>query len=618
MKEYTPQILTFSELVEKARLLPKKPGIYLYYDKDGKIIYVGKSRALHNRVLSYFQNVEKHPPKTRRLVQSIADFQTIVTSSDQEALILENEKIKLHRPKFNIRLKDDRNYPYIRLSTAEEYPRLSLAHRRRPGDKSLYFGPYGSSQTVHTAIHTANTMFHLPTCKRTFPRDIGKERPCLYYHLGRCSGVCTGAVSKEEYQKQIDGTIHFLKHDHKKVIDLLQKEMERDAENLLFERAAAKRDTIRSLQNLSQARQVVKDLHYDADVFGAFAEDWGGCINLLRVREGRVVDNVHFHFGADEILSPDSFFSLLVTLYRGKDFPPKKVLVPESLWNEENEALSPLLSDKDQMHFLVPQRGEGKNLVQMASENAKEAALHRRTLFEKDEAVLAELAMLLSLEVVPERIESIDISNSGTSAVYAGIICIKNAHFLKSAYKSFSIDRDKPDDPACMYEAVSRRLMRYKNGDMAFSPLPDLILADGGATQVAAVKKALSDAGISIPVFGMVKDAFHKTRCLTDGTNEINILHNQKIFQFLYKIQEEVHRFSLSRMDAKRRKSVKTTELSKIPGIGEKKAQILYRRFKSMKAIRALSAQELSDAPGISQRDGERIFAYFHPEEETP
>ena len=613
MKEYIPQVLSFEKLLEKAKSLPLRPGIYMFFDGRGEIIYVGKSRALKNRVLSYFQNAGRHPAKTEKLVRTVRDFQTIVTTDESEALILENEKIKLHKPKFNIRLKDDKDYPYVRLSVGEAYPKLSFAHRKeKKGDTSRYFGPFSSSGAVRVAIDTANKIFQLPTCHRKFPQDVGKTRPCLYYQMGRCIGVCTGKVTEEDYARRLEDVILFFKNDNKKIIASLEQEMNAAAEQMEFERAASIRDRIRALTTLSGKKQVVKDLHFHADVFGFFADDLGGCINLLSVREGRVADSTNYHFGADEILSPESFSSFVFSLYRGREFLPKQILVPKELWSEEVSDLGETLSsDEHRIRFHQPERGEGRALVTMANENAEAAARHRRAMFEKDEAVLVSLASLLSLECLPQRIESIDISNSGTSSVYAGVITVENARFLKRAYKSFSIDLEHPDDTACMYEAIYRRIKRFLDGDEAFAPLPDLILVDGAAGQVHAVKKALDDLGVVIPVFGMVKDAFHKTRCLTDGESEISIAFDPAVFQFIYGIQEEVHRFSLSRMDAKRRKSVKRSVLCDIEGIGEKKAALLMKHFKSLRAIKEASVENLASVKGISQKDGETIYRHF-------
>jgi len=618
MEQYTPQVLTRDQLVEKVKTLPLSPGVYLFYDADGTILYVGKSRALRNRVLSYFQNRGNHSFKTERLVQNICDVQTIVTSSETEALILENEKIKLHQPKYNIRLKDDKDYPYVRLSLEEDYPRLSFSRRRqKEGEKAKYFGPYSSSSVVRVMIDTANKLFSLPTCKRKFPRDIGKERPCLYYHMGKCIGVCTGEVSPDTYRARIEEVISFFRHDHKKIASRLKSEMEEAAEQMDFEKAAVLRDRLKALQSLSESPQVVRDLHFEADVFGVYSDETGGCITRLCVRSGKVIDSVHYHFGAREIINGDAFSSFLFSLYRGTESLPKQILLSSELEWEEWEVISSYLSEKQnrKVRFHIPERGEGRALVQMAQENAKAAELHRRAEQSRDENVLVRLASVLSLEVLPERIESIDISNSGSDSVFAGIITLQNGRFLKRAYKTFSIQIPHPDDPACMYEAISRRMKRFLQGDPSFSPLPDLILVDGSFGQVSAVKKALEDVNLTLPVFGMVKDSFHKARCLTDGEHEISIAYDTQLYRFIYGIQEEVHRFSFSGMDSRRRKSVKSSALTEIPGIGGKKASILLRHFGSVKAIRLASEEQLRSVQGISSRDAKTIFETYHKNE---
>ena len=617
MIEYTPQNLSFSKLLEKAKSLPLKPGIYLFYDKKGQIIYVGKSRALKNRVLSYFQNRGRHTLKTERLVQSVRDFLTIVTATETEALILENEKIKLHQPKFNIRLKDDKNYPYIRISTNEEFPRLAFSRSRKKGDKAKFFGPYSSSSAVRTAIDTANKIFHLPTCKRKFPQEIGKGRPCLYYQMGRCVGVCTGKVTPEDYAKRMDDVFSFFRGDHKKVVSSLEDEMNVASEKMEFEKAAVLRDRIRALTTLGGAKQVVRDLHFSADVIGSYSDELGGDINILSVRQGRLVDSINFHFGAEEILSPETLPSFLLSYYQKNEVLPKEILVSPGLWSEELVSVSQALSTENKkLRFHKPERGEGRALVKMADENAREAEFSRRRAFEKDQEVLVTLASVLSLEVYPERIESIDISNTGSEHITAGMITLENGRFLKKAYKSFTIALDHPDDTASMKEAITRRVKRYIDGDAAFSPLPDLILVDGGVGQVNAVKSALAELGVEIPTFGMVKDAFHKTRCLTDGEKEISIAKDQRLFQFIYQIQEEVHRYSLSRMDTKRRKKVKRSTLCDIPGIGEKKAAVLLKHFKSIRGIKNASLEELSAAPGVSRKDAVEIYTYYNKEKE--
>lgn len=613
MEEYTPSCLTLEKLAQKARSLPRLPGVYQMYDKKGTVIYVGKSRALHNRVLTYFTDLMSHTPKTAELVRNIADFQTFVTPSETEALLLENEKIKLYKPKYNIRLKDDKDYPYIRLSFGEEYPRLTFQHRRDKKDKrSRYFGPYSSAGAVREILATANKIFALPTCRRSFPRDIGKERPCIYYDLGRCCGVCTGKISPEEYRARLDEVVLFLKNDYRAVTGNLEKEMLEAADHLQFERAAKLRDRIKALKNLADARQVVKDLSFDADVFGVFQDECGGGIERMKVREGRLIDSVHFFLSPTEIVSPETFLSMLAQIYHAEEFLPREVLLPREVFDEENRDLFERLFPG--VTLRVPERGDGRRLMELACSNAREAVCHHRKIQEKDEEVLVKLSSILGLEVVPEKIESIDISNSGADVIYASVIALTKARFDKKRYKTFSISSDKPDDPGSVYQAVSRRLDRYLKGDAAFAPLPDLFLVDGGKTQVRAAKRAFQERDLAVPVFGMVKDDFHKTRCLTDGEKEISIALDASVFRFIYGIQEEVHRFAFSRMDQKRRKSVKTSVLTKIPGIGEKKATALLRHFESIRAIRGASEEDLALCPGLSRSEAKAVRSYFESE----
>lgn len=608
-------------LLEKAKLLPLCPGIYLMKDRSGSVIYVGKSKALKNRVMSYFQFSERHNRKTEKLVSVICDFSCIYTQTEAEALILENELIKLHKPKYNIKLKDDKNYPYIRLSLSEPYPRLSTVRQRKSG-KDKYFGPYSSQGAANTIIDTANLLFSLPVCKKVFPRDIGKERPCLYYHMGRCVGVCTGKVSSEEYEAQIRRAILFLKEDHREVKERLRQEMLAAGDRLEFERAAKLRDCIRSLEKLGKKQQIVRDPSFEADVFGLYTDDLGSCVCQLMIRGGRLIDSRLYHFGSDEIVSKEGFTSMAAMLYHVDSSVPRQLLFDPRLFDAEDtvcaEHLSAMCGYK--VRLSIPERGDGKRLVEMACENAEEASAHRRAVMARDSSVLEELKALLSLEKLPSRIEAIDISNSGDQHITAGIICILQGKFSKKDYKLFNVHADHRDDVGAMEEAMYRRFARAKEGDESFAPLPDLILADGGHGQVAAVKNALRSHGLTIPVFGMVKDSFHKTRCLTDGTNEISIAKQPTLYSFLFRIQEEVHRFAFSRMDAKRRKTVKISSLERIEGIGPQKAKALMKHFRSVRAVSAASEEELCAVEGIGPKDAAAVRAYFsakRPETKT-
>lgn len=599
-------------LLEKAKSLPQTPGIYIMRGANGEVIYVGKSKALKNRVMSYFQSGERHNLKTEKLVSRIRSFDCMYTQTEAEALILENELIKLHRPKYNIKLKDDKNYPYIRLSAQEAYPRLSAVRQRKSG-KDKYFGPYSSHKAASVIIDTANTLFGLPVCNKQFPRDMGKERPCLYYHMGRCVGVCTGKVSPEEYASRVKQASLFLKEDHKSVIEALEMEMLAAGERLEFERAAKLRDCIRALDKLGKKQQIVRDPSFEADVFGVFSDEVGSAVCQLVIRGGRLIDSRVFYFGADEILSAESFPSVLAALYQSSSQIPSQILLNPLLYDGDDTVVGEYLSQRSEsrVRLLVPERGDGKRLVELAGENAREATVHRRELMKKNDDVLDELQGLLALPTRPERIESIDISNSGDDHITAGIICVKDADFSKKDYKMFNVHKTQRDDVGAMEEAYYRRLARAKGGEENFLPLPDLILVDGAAGQVRAVKNALVSTGFDIPVFGMVKDSFHKTRCLTDGEREIAIIKNQGLYQFIWRIQEEVHRYAFSRMDVKRRKTVRGSTLERIEGIGPQKARALMKHFRSVHAISLADEESLCAVDGIGPADAGRIREYF-------
>lgn len=414
----------------------------------------------------------------------------------------------------------------------------------------------------------------------------------------------------------INKLIMFLRDDYTSVANEMKSEMEKAAEELKFEHAARLRDMIEALKSLKSRQKIVGSPELDADIFGLYCDNVSSVVSLLAVRGGRICDMTSYEFGADEILDPESFSSFLVSLYKTREFIPQKIFADASLFDESDKLTSEMLSETagHSVRVLVPERGDNRALCSLACENAKEYAENKRKAAARDDETLLNLAQLLHLGVIPERIEAYDISNSGNQAVTAGMIVCKNGRFLKRAYRSFGISTDgMPDDYAAMSQALERRIKRAADGDDAFLPLPDLILVDGGKGHVACALKVLRAAGQDIPVYGMVKDDFHKTRCLTDGENDISIANHTQIFRFIYGIQEEVHRFSLSRMDTKRRKSVKTSSLTVINGIGEAKSKALLAHFGSLKGIKEASEEALSRVKGVNKADAENIFAHFNP-----
>lgn len=614
-----------NSLLIKARTLPASPGVYKMLDKNGNVIYVGKSKALKNRVSQYFQNVASHPQKTLKMVERVNDFECVFTDTENEALVLENELIKLYSPKFNIRLKDDKSYPYVKLSTSEKYPRVSmvrsLQESRTKSDR--YFGPYSSSASVYSIIDAVNKLFKLPTCKQKFPDDFEKKRPCLNYHINKCCGLCTGNISQEEYADKIKAVMAFLKTDYESAIKDFEAKMLGAADKLDFEEAAQYRDLINSIKNLRQQQKVIFDDRVERDVFGVFSDEISSCIAVTIIREGRIIDNERFTFNGDEILDADTFSHFIVEYYVRRDYVPKEILLPKDMYSDSLDDVRKYLDDRFSKHvkFIYPEKGTMKRVILMAEENAREYSLHKRQVEEKTDEKLGELAILLGLEVVPERIEAYDISNSADQHTTAGMICVKNGRFFKKDYKLFNIKSAVLDDYTSMSEALDRRLNRYfeevhEKGYGENWILPDLILLDGGKGHVSGALEVLKRYSIDVPVFGMVKDEHHKTRTLTDGENEISISHNTRIFNFIYGIQEEVHRFTFNAMDKKRRKTVSHFSIEKIDGIGPRKAKILMSHFKSVKALKNATEADIASVKGITKTDAKNIIKYFADDNE--
>ncbi|MBE6531178.1 MAG: excinuclease ABC subunit UvrC [Ruminococcaceae bacterium] len=604
------------ELLEKANSLPVCPGVYIMRDKGNKVIYVGKSRKLKNRVSQYFQNSRKNF-KTEKMVRATEDFDYIVCSTEIEALSLENTLIKQHSPRYNIRLKDAKSYPYIKI-TAEEYPRLVYT-RTRLSDKARYFGPFTGTATVFTLLDVIKKSLGIPNCKRRFPQDIGKERPCLYYQMNQCCGVCTGKVSAEEYNALIKCAADILKGNISSSVRILEEQMMDFADKENFEAAARCRDTINALKRLNEKQQMVSAPGTDQDVFGIYTDDLCACISVMYVRDGAVTDKSDHVFGAETLVDSTSLSSFIIDHYRVYDYIPKTILISFSLEEEDSQMISEYLSQKAgyKVSLRTPERGDLHKLCATVDDNAAEKARQFLAATRKDESVLVELAELLQLEVLPERIEAYDVSNFGSDNKVCGMIVCSNGKFDRADYRSFNIKSvEGTDDYACMREALSRRF-EHLESDAAgsFSKLPDLILLDGGKGHVSVIKEMMRERGImDIPVFGMVKDDFHKTRALSTDTEEINIAKHRSVFMLIYRIQDEVHRFSVSKTTKAKSSTLKRSSLEKISGIGKAKAAILLRELGGLAAVKRASVEELSAIKGISKSDATNIFEYFHAE----
>ena len=601
------------ELLEKANSLPLCSGVYIMKDRNGKIIYVGKSRKLKNRVSQYFQQSRKNT-KTARMVYSVEDFEYIVCKTEIEALTLENSLIKQNTPKYNIKLKDAKSYPYIKI-TDEEYPRMVFT-RTRSSDKGKYYGPFSGSSIAYSILDILHKSIGIPSCKRRFPQDFGKERPCIYYQMKQCCGLCTGEVSKEEYSALLQCATDVLKGNISSATKILTEQMMAYAENESFEAAARCRDTIRALERLNQKQSVVASPDTNMDVFGLYSDELVSCVSLMCVRNGAVNDKSDFVFNSDAITDGEALAAFLVDHYIKLDYIPKNILISFELDEADISTLEEFLSERaaHRVYIKHPERGTNKELVSVVCGNAEEKARQTKLESQKDDSVLLALAELLRLESIPERIEAYDISNIGTENVTAGMVVYENGKAAKAEYRLFKMRElnGTTDDYASMQEAIRRRIKHLKedqNG--SFSKYPDLLLIDGGKGHVSAVKEVLREENIDLAVFGMVKDDFHKTRALCTDTEEINIAKERAIFMLIYKIQEEVHRFTVGKVMAAKRATMKHSSLEKIQGIGPSKAKKLLVSFGTLAALKNASESEISAVKGISAEDAHNVFEYF-------
>lgn len=596
-------------LKDKANKLSLSPGVYLMKDKNGKIIYVGKAKALKNRVTSYFRNLASHTPKTLKLVDNIFDFDFIVCPSELDALVLECSLIKLHKPKYNIMLKDDKGYNYIKI-TRGEYPRISYA-LSTSDENADYLGPFTSGFTVKQAVEEANSIFMLPTCRKNFPSDFGKERPCLNMHIKKCMGVCRGKISSEEYKKIIDEAIEYLKSGSKASVETLTEEMEKAAEVLEFERAAKLRDRIQAIQRLQHSQKILAYKTEDYDIIGIAQSASLASFAVVKYRGGRLIDKENFFIG-EEYDPAEMRRDFLLSYYPDREDIPKEIYIDEEF--EDMELVTQLLRDKagHAVKFVVPQRGGGVEQIVLAKNNASEyLALHTgRTA--KEINALEDLRKLLGLEKIPKIIESYDISNFGDTGLVAGMIVYRDGRPFKPGYRRFNIKTvDGQNDYASMQEVLRRRMQRYLDGDEGFAPLPDLILLDGGKGHIAAVSEVFEEMGIDVPLFGLVKDSRHRTRAIAKSGGEIEIKSNKSLFNLLTNMQDEVHRFAITFQRVKHKQKTYSLELTEVKGIGEAKAQALLKRFKTKAGLKEATAEQLREAAKISAEKAQELYDFI-------
>lgn len=606
--------MTREELREKASQLPLAPGVYLMMDKLGKVIYVGKAKKLKNRVSQYFQDSAAHSIKTRNMVAQIDKFDTIFVTSEFEALVLENSLIKRHMPHYNILLKDDKGYPFVRLSK-EEYPRFSLVNKLA-NDGAKYFGPFGGRAETRQALDAVCAALRLPTCSRQFPRDIGVQRPCLNFHMGRCDGFCRAEMPAEEYRRRIAQAVQLLEGRSRQLLRDMTAEMEAEAEALRFEQAAQLRDRIQAISALSKKQTVIAGLCADTDVWGLYRGSGKCCYAVLHVENGQLTGRETELFSAPMEEGEEEMLSALTAqYYLPRAILPKEILLPFDTGDCENltEALTRRAGHKVWVH--VPQRGEKAELQAMAQRNAAEEAERATTAEERVAHTLELLRKMLRLEAVPKRMESYDISNTGKSDIVASMVVYSGTRPLKSAYRRFRIKEldGHPDDYASMQEVLRRRLQRAADGDEKFLPLPDVFLIDGGETHARAALEVVRSFELDIPIFGMVKDDRHRTRALvTPEGEEIGIVTQQAVFSLIGQIQEETHRFAITYHHESHSKSTMRSALDGIPGVGPKRREELKKAFGTIRAIREADVETL--AAVVPRTAAEAVWRHFHQE----
>jgi excinuclease ABC subunit C len=599
------------ELRKQAMALPQQPGVYIMKDVQNNIIYIGKAKALKNRVSQYFGSDTGHSEKVRRMVSKVDRFEYIITDNEFEALVLECSLIKQYSPKYNILLKDDKGYRYIRISPPP-FSRISVA-LQKPDDGARYLGPYISGYVVKEAVDEVNRIFQLPVCNRVFGTGK-KERPCLNFYIDQCCAPCNRYISKEDYDERIEQAVEFLTHGSSSLLASLNERMNQAAENLEFEKAAKLRDRISAIRRLGQKQKVVRSRVPNQDVIALARSEKGVYFEIFRFKKGMLYDREDFFVDENGELSAIRA-EFIQRYYSIRDYVPPQLTIDGDI--DDKEITEQWLSEKAgrKVRIVQPQKGEQAQLVEMCRNNAAERAAQHTGIAGRDAAALDELARLLGLPEPPRIIESYDISNTGGTDNVAGMVVFENGQPLKSDYRRFKIKTVVgQDDYASMREVITRRLAEYqahKGEASGFGRLPDLILLDGGKGHVSAVRPVLEAGGYNIPVFGMVKDSRHKTRAISSEGGEIAISGKRSAFTLVSKIQEEVHRYTINYHRHRRAKSGIGSVLTQIKGVGEKRAVALLKHFGSLKAIKAASIDELAAVKGMSRPVAEAVHRYF-------
>lgn len=608
--------MTIEELREKSMKLPLTPGVYIMKNKSGEIIYIGKAKALKNRVSQYFGSDRNHPEKVRQMVGNVFEFEYILCESEFEALVLECSLIKLHKPKYNILLKDDKGYSYIRISN-DEWRVISFEMQKKD-DGAEYLGPYMSAWYAKNAVDEAKKIFMLPSCNKKFPVDSGKYRPCLNYHIKQCSAPCSGKVSLKEYNESVNAAVEFLKKGGSDTVRIMTDKMNKAAENLDFELAARLRDRIKAIEKITEKQKVIATGVGEQDVIALMTEGNDGCFSVIRFSDGRLYDKEDFlikEFG-ENTDKPSARSEFLMRYYEMRENIPPVIVLDGDI--EDEEILLKRLSELrgKTVRFSYPKKGEKHDILEMCRKNAAEKLAQSRGHLGHELSALDELAKLLGLKKVPVFIESYDISNLMGTENVAGMVVFKNGRPFKESYRKFKIKGFVgQDDYASMNEVLKRRFEEYmkdKDSGKGFGQLPDLILLDGGKGQVSAVRPVLEKFGLDIPLFGMVKDGSHRTRAITDEGGEISITSKRQAFTLVSSIQDEVHRFAIGYHRQSRSKKAFSSSLTEINGIGAERAKALLSYFKTIKRIKEAEIEELMQVRGMNRPCAEAVYNYYH------
>lgn len=604
------------DIEEELKKLPSKPGVYLMHDERDAIIYVGKAVSLKNRVRQYFQSSRNKGPKIEKMVTKIARFEYIVTDSELEALILECNLIKEHRPKYNTMLTDDKSYPFVKVTVGEAYPRVLFA-RQMKKDKSRYFGPYTSSGAVKDSIDLVNKLFGLRTCNRSLPKDMGKERPCLYYQIHQCSAPCQGYVSKDEYGKQVKQAINFLNGNFKEAIKELEEKMQRASEDLRFEEAMEYRDMIVSVKRIGERQKITDSDGEDKDVIALAMDNDDAVVQIFFVRGGKLIGREHFFLRATAGESKGAVLqSFIKQYYMGTPFIPKELMLQEEV--EESDIIEEWLTKKrgKRVYIRVPKIGTKEKLVEMAEENARMVLTQDKERLKREEGrtigAVREIGKWLNLERL-NRIEAYDISNISGFESVGSMIVYEKGRPKRSDYRKFRIKWVQgPNDYASMEEVLTRRFQRAMDRSEGFTYLPDLIMMDGGRGQVNIAMQVLEKMDLHIPVCGMVKDDHHRTRGLFFQNAEIPIEKDSEGFHLITRIQDEAHRFAIEYHRLLRSKGQVHSVLDDIKGIGPARRKALMRTYQSIEEIKNASIEELKEIPSMNEQSAKQVYNFFH------